>query len=986
MSGPLINVGYMNAKKPPAKRPTKKTPKIRALIKKKKNAHSQDDVNIVAVGASAGCVEAFEKFFTRMPADSGLAFVVIAHLDSNHKSLMPELISRYSKMKVHKIKNEMRVKADTIYVIPPNNNVLIKNKLLYLEAQRKPHFIDQPFDHFLGSLALEKESKSMAVILTGNGNDGTQGIKQIKEAGGLVFAQDPATAQSDDMPNNALESGMVDYVLSVEKIPAAIMKSLKHYHSSDILPTFHQIFLLLRQQTGHDFSGYKLNTIQRRIERQMLIHECHTIDSYLGFLQKNPENIDNLFNDLLIGVTSFFRDPKAFQSLKKHILMSLKSKDHHYSYRVWIPGCSTGEEAYTISIILHECVEETKYKGSIQIFATDIDVNALKKARIGLYPKTIESSLPRDALQKFFTKDKNFYKAKNEIRKYIVFGVQNIILDPPFTKLDLISCRNLLIYLNGELQKKIFPILHYSLKPKSLLFLGTSEASGGYNDLFRLIDKKWKIYERKDSRSFQQALINYSTNKPSNYDFKFSQSLRTIIEEKSEIAQGVSNILLNKYITAAIVVNAAGNIYYTYGKVNFYLKLTNLQKAEKNIFDVSPPALKTKLKTCIQNAGSKNKEVTNNNITIKKYNSKSIINIKVIPLKEMIPDQKLFCIIFENAILPEQIMEKLSKYPDLKKMAKKLVLLEGELEYTQENLQTTIEEHQSSNEELQSTNEELQSTNEEIETSKEELLSLNEELVSVNTELQAQIDQLVSMNDDMNNLMHSTEIMALFLDNDLKIKRYTPRMLELISLMPRDIGRHYYHFVNSIQHDHLTSDIKDVIKTLVPKTFEVKSTKGKWYQVTIMPYRTLANLIDGAVIIFFETSEHRDCIDKLKQTNQELQTSISNFESIFEAVHLPIIILDNKLTINRVNTSFLKFFPVTGTNFIDKQFDQVMHGLWNIPSLLKKLKQVIKTNLILTDFEVKPNLSKQKNSILVTANKFVQKNHENMILLTMRQA
>jgi two-component system, chemotaxis family, CheB/CheR fusion protein len=971
----------MKAAKVSKKKQSKSRKKTVAVAKKSK---ALIKTRIVGIGASAGGLDVFERMFSNMPNNTGIAFILITHLDSNHVSIMGQLISKYTDMNVHTIKNRMKIEANSIYVIPPNKNVSIKKNCLYLITQKKPHSIDQPINYFLESLAIDQKKNAIAVILSGNGNDGSEGLQSIKHAGGVTFAQQPMTAQYPSMPRNAIETGLVDFVLPVEKIPDALIKYINHESGNKSLTLLQQIFSMLLAQTGHDFSGYKLNTINRRIERQMHINGCASMDDYVDFLRDNPTRISKLFEDLLIGVTSFFRDPKAFIALKKYILTTLKNnKDKDYSFRVWIPGCSTGEEAYTIAIILQQCIEETHYKGNIQIFATDIDTNALDKARLGVYHKSIELEMTGELLKKYFIKEKNQYKAKADIRKMIVFGVQNIILDPPFTKLDIICCRNLLIYLNSNLQKKLLPIFHYSLKPKGLLFLGTSEATGSYVDLFRLIEKKWKIYERKDSRSFQQALVNYSTNLNLVEHPKFSQSLKTLTDEKSEIAYNLSKVLLKKYVVAATVINKKGTILFVQGKLNRFLKIPATLKNEMNIFEMLPAELKSIFTTSIRRASQKDEEIINNNLVFNK--NKLIVNVKIIPLNHILPDQELLGIVFENTVQPAQIKEKLEKYPDLKKMAKRLVMLEDELEYTKETLQTTLEEHQSSNEELQSTNEELQSTNEEIETSKEELLSLNEELVIVNTELQVQIDQLVSMNDDMNNLLHSTEIMALFLDNDLKIKRYTPRVLEIISLLPSDIGRFYYHFANTIHYDKLTDDIKNVIKTQTSKTFEAKSIKNKWYQVKIMAYRTVANVIDGAVVIFSDITEHRDCLDKLRDGNEILKNNIDNFESIFEAVHIPVLILDNNFKITKLNKSFLNFFPTTNADYTGKHLQDVMKKLWNIPALTKHLNNVIKKNFILTDFAVNLKLSKGKTvDLLITANKFIQKNHEEMIFLTMR--
>lgn len=816
----------------------KEKPQSNPLLTDKK----QHRLKIAALGASAGGLQAFELFFKNLRIEEDMAYVVISHLDSTHVSMLPELIASYAALPVSVITNGLRVQNKHIYVIPPNKNIVIKHGILYLLEQEKPHYSNLPINFFLQSLAEERTEDAIVVILSGAGTDGSLGLKAIKREGGLTFVQDPLTTEHDGMPKSAISTGLVDFILPPEKIPEQISKCLhfgivKNGKASEDLQ---QIFLMLKARTGHDFSAYKLNTICRRIERQMNTHHTSSVGSYARFLRTHPTEIDLLFKDLLIGVTNFFRDPDAFESLKNDVLIKLfKSKPDDYCFRVWVPGCSTGEEVYSIAIILRECLEETKRYFNIQIFGTDIDLSALEIARSGIYPETIMNDVIQSRYKRFFIKENNKIRVKKEIREMVVFGSQNIIKDPPFTKLDLICCRNLLIYLSQDLQKKLLPIFHYSLKPKGILFLGTSEAIAGYVDLFKMVTKKWKIFERKDADNYTHAVFNFPSISRITELAAVPSSFKNLMEGKNDITNVIRRFLLINYVPPCFVINRLGDILYTHGKVPSYIQFPSIEN-EFNLFKILPKDIKLKIKNTVKQSLNTNKEMLNKHLTVKRKGSTALlINVRVKPLVDIESISGVVCVIFENIISNKSAKLTQTKYQSITKMSKKIIELEQELQYTKESLQTTIEELQSSNEELQSSNEELQSTNEEIETSKEELQSLNEELVIINTELQTRIDQLASVNDDMNNLFNSTEISAIFLDNDLKIKRFTPKAQDLIHLIQNDIGRPIRHFATNIKYEKLIDDIEEVLKSLIPKSFEVLSKDGHWY---FDPYSALSNV------------------------------------------------------------------------------------------------------------------------------------------------
>jgi two-component system CheB/CheR fusion protein len=919
---------------------------------KKTDSSAQKTINkkelyVVGVGASAGGLDAIEQLLGSSPEDTGLAFVIITHLERSHSSILPELIRKKTHMIVTPIKEGMKVESNSVYVIPPNKNVFIKNGILHLVAQE--NHPNLPINFFFESLAEDKKENSIVVILSGSGSDGTLGLKNVKSEGGMVIVQDPLTAKFDGMPRSAIETGLPDFILPPEKIIDQILKCLKNekFKENKLQPELQQIFMLLRTHTGHDFTHYKLNTIYRRIERQMHAHHVTHIKDYLKFLRTHPNEINALFKDLLIGVTRFFRDEEAFEILKNSILPKLlKNKSNDNSIRVWIPGCSSGEETYSIAIIIREHLEKLKSPYKVQIFGTDIDLKALEVARSGFYPDSIVNEISQERLKRFFTKEKNGFKIKKEIREMVVFGIQNIIKDPPFTKLDLICCRNLLIYFNTQLQKQLFPILHYSLKPKGILFLGTSESIGGYNKLFRLIVKKWKIFERKDAASYPYAKFDFSLRSGIHM---LAPSAENQVNKKPNIETTINHYLLDHFAPPCIIINKTGDILYQHKKMEKYLK--SVSKEAPNFYDIFSEKFQKKIATAIRKANRLKKLVLFNQISIKKTHSEiKLVNLKIKPILDQESVQGLFCIIFEDVHAADSIQ--ISKSQPQGSIQKRHYELQEELQYTKENLQSTIEELQSSNEELQSTNEELQSTNEEIETSKEELQSLNEELVSVNTELQNKIDELASVNDDMTNLFNSTEIAAIFLDNDLHIKRFTPRAQRLIPIIKSDAGRSLQDFATNIKYENLILDAKEVLKNLIPKIIETRSKNNKYYRIRILPYRTLSNLIDGVIIIFDDITQDKEVSKKLNKLNTALNNTLNFTKSIFDTISQPMLVLNSDLKIFSVNRSFCQYFKLNSENILNKYFYSIERNAWDIPKLRTKLEDVIKKDLILNKFEI----------------------------------
>lgn len=845
----------------------------------------EQDFYVVGIGASAGGLAAFEAFFNKLPLNHNIAVIVVSHLDPKHVSILPELIQKATEMQVFQIEDGMTVEPDCVYVIPPNKNISIFNKRLQLENISNGRGSRMSVDTFFRSLAEDQKEKAVGIILSGMGMDGSLGLKAIKAELGLVMVQDPDSAQSNSMPNSAIETNLVDYILPPDEMPAALIQYTqssfrKIVHSSPIMeknvpPSLLKIYHLLRSHTGHDFSLYKQNTIFRRIERRMNVHHLDEMPQYVQYLQQTPHEIQALFKELLIGVTSFFRDDEAFQLLKQRLLLLLNDKADDYCVRVWVSGCSSGEEAYSIAIILRECMIQLNKHFNIQVFATDIDDDAINVARTGFYPLSIVSDVEADILKRYFIKEEVGYRIKKDIREMVIFAIQNIIKDPPFTKLDLVSCRNMLIYLNAELQKKLMPIFHYSLKEGGLLFLGSSESIGGFTEAFIPIDRKWKIYHRK-------AGLFPSTENQIGFPLKIPSYERTTFRDPQtsikSFPQLIERILLDEYVLPSIIVNKNGVIHYVHNDTARYLALPSGETKANNVFEMAREGLKVELASAIRKATTQNKKIIYEGLSVASGNGSGpgvhFFNLIVKPLTIPEPLQELLLVSFQKMISPVEIVKKQSKSRSGSKTSKAAEVLEQELQHTKETLQTTIEELEtsneelkSSNEELQSTNEELQSANEELETSKEEQNSLNEELVTVNTELQSKIDEFSKTAGDMKNLLDGTEIPTIFLNNDLNINRFTQHATKVIHLIPSDMGRPLSHLVSNLKYDNLVKDARAVLDSLIPKKAEVQTKDGQWYLLRISPYRTLENVIDGVVITFNE-------ISKQKRLNERLQLEI----------------------------------------------------------------------------------------------------------------
>jgi two-component system, chemotaxis family, CheB/CheR fusion protein len=881
---------------------------------------------VVGIGASAGGLAAFEAFFSGMPiaSEPGMAFVLVQHLAPDHKSILSDLIRRFTRMQVFEVEDGMVVQPNCVYIIPPGCDMAFMNGRLHLFEPTEARGQRLPIDFFFRSLARDQRKQAIGIILSGTGSDGTQGVRAIKAEGGMVMVQNTDSTEFDGMPRSALDTGIVDKELPPGEMPAQLIayasQSFGHLTNSITLPAHsienasEKIFILLRAQTGHDFSLYKPSTIHRRIERRMAVHQIEEIEGYVTYLRQTPVEVEALFRDLLIGVTSFFRGPEAFQALQDQVIPKIfASKSPGAVIRVWTTGCSTGEEACSIAILLIEHMEAIKASFKVQIFATDIDSQAIATARTGLYPASIAADVSPERLARFFTAeaDGKFYRIHKRIRDLLVFSEQDIVRDPPFSKLDLISCRNLLIYMGSALQRKLIPLFHYALKTEGYLFLGSSEGVGQFDDLLGVIDGKAKLYQRKEDLHGQRrtALGRYMPHASvldSAIDIPLGRPTpKSAATGAKSLRETTEQAMLSQIVAASALVNADGDILYLHGRTGMYLELNPGEAGINNILKMARDGLRRELTTSLQMAVNIHETVVCPCLHVKTNGHFTTVKVTICPVTagpNASGEAPLFLIILEEVPVPSRVLEVVAsedlaseafRVPEASRGSGtistddpvRIASLTAELRVRESQLQSTTEELKSSNEEMQSVNEELQSTNEELETSKEELQSVNEELTTVNTELQIKVHDLSRANNDMNNLLAGTGIGTVFVDHQLCILRFTPAASAIINLIDSDVGRPVAHIVsNLVNYTSLVSDVKGVLDTLATREVHVQTQEGKSYTMCIQPYRTLENVIEGAVISFVDITEIVRARDALLKANDLLRLAVVVVRDAHDAI------------------------------------------------------------------------------------------------------
>ncbi len=823
--------------------------------------------HIVALGASAGGLEALQQFFKNAPPDSGMAFVVIQHLSPDYKSMMVELLSKNTAMPVRRVEDGMPVVPNQVYLIPPKTQMtLLHGKLLLGEIDHSKGLV-LPIDIFFKSLAEDQGERAIGVVLSGTGSDGTRGIRAIKEAGGMVMVQEESSAKFGGMPGSAIATGLADFVLPPQRMPEALLKFIQHpYVQKAPDPAgalnagenqIEQLIVLLRKETGVDFSFYKPSTILRRIERRMGIAQTIALEDYVSRLSQSPQEVKALYKDLLISVTRFFRDPEAFELLRRKVIPEIFAQaSGDQPIRIWVAGCATGEEAYSIAILCAEQMEDSKKHLDVKIFATDLDKEALDHAGRGAYPESIVADLPDEKLRRYFLKEGNSYYIQRTIRQMVVFAAHNILSDPPFTKISLVTCRNLLIYLQPVLQHRVMISFSFALHPRGYLFLGSSETVGDLSDSFETLSARHKVFRhRGDVRPALSESIDLTplqermSRRSADLSRPFRSSRAT---NREQTVERITAKLLREHVPACLVVEESGKLVYTYGTPGDFLALPAGQ-ATLNALEMLPRALALVLSSALHKAQRDHKSLTYRDIRIRGRDRMRSIDMTVEPFHEDIGDETLYLVFLAEAPQASAaILE--SESLDLDgKASQRINDLERELQTNKENLQAAIEELETSNEELQATNEELLAANEELQSTNEELQSVNEELYTVNAEYQNKINELAELNNDMNNLLTSTQIGKLFLDLDLRIRKFTQPITQEIDLLPHDIGRP----VGDFAHPFMQAIHRDAIK--VVKNHNVldqlmKSATGRWYLLRLVPYRTQLGEIFGVIAALVEVT------------------------------------------------------------------------------------------------------------------------------------
>jgi len=816
-------------------------------------------VQIVGMGASAGGLDAISEFLASMPSRTGMAFIVLQHQDPSRRGLLPELLRRITTMEVCEISDSIEVRPDHVYVAPPNFDLAFSNDKLMSVETSEGHS-RYPIDSFFRTLAAEKGQAAAGVVFSGMGTDGTAGLRAIQEAGGVTLAQEPNSAKFDSMPRSAISAGVADFVAPPGAMPMWLcqVRSVPHGGAHGAArarrQALRELMSLLQRHTGNNFTEYKMSTVLRRIERRMKLHQLDSMESYVAYLRDNPGEVQLLFREMLIGVTSFFRDPTVWEHLCNETVPSLLAANPDgAAFKAWVPACSTGEEAYTLAIVFDEAVARTGEQGkySLQIFATDLHGDAIDKARQGIFGRGVEDMVSQERLQRYFVADGSGYRIRKELRNMIIFAQQNIISDPPFTKLDILSCRNLLIYFNPKLQEQLIPLFHYALKPEGLLVLGSADTPGSYNELFTPVPGCGRIYRRLDAST--QRVANYFPTKIAKAAQPSSIEVTTMTMN-GNIQTQVEHLLLKAHTPAAVMINSDGDILYIHGRTGTFLEPA-AGRANWNIHAMARDGLRYELADLIERANRSESTETVRELLFKDGAASLLVDMTAEVVREDSAGGHNLLVTFNAAPMPARKRGSRGSDPRPQELEQQLTMSRLELQAVREEMQTSREELKAANEELQSTNEELQSTNEELTTSKEEMQSLNEELYTVNAELQSKVDDLSLVNSDMKNLLNSTDIAVIFLDSQMNIRRYTNQATQLYKLIATDLNRPLSDIANDLVYPDMEGDAAEVLRSLVFCERQIPTRDGRWFMVRIMPYRTVNNVIDGLVLTFVNVTE-----------------------------------------------------------------------------------------------------------------------------------
>lgn len=910
----------------------------------------RSDFPVVGLGASAGGLEAIETFFRYLPPGTGIAFVLVAHLHPDRASLLQDILRRDTSMEVVEATDQMPLQPDRVHIIPPNRQIAVFHGLLQVIHPETPRGHRMPIDIFLRSLAEDQAENAVGIILSGTGSDGTLGLRAIHGAGGLCLVQDPATAQFPSMPNSAIQAGCATHVLPVEAMPAQLEHDLRHRlvpeHKGQLrsVPTgtINRILMHVRKVTGHDFSHYKENTVARRIQRRMAAQGIDDTESYARLLQEQPGEARRLFKELLISVTSFFREPEAFTALKRDILPELLAAiPKGEAFRAWVVGCSTGEEAYSIAMVLHEHMADNSERRDVQIYATDIDEDAIQFARAGRYPLNIVEDISAERLERYFTKEDTGYRVIKDIREMVVFAVQDVIKDPHFNRLELISCRNVLIYLRRETQDRLLSIFHYGLKPGGVLFLSFSESIGEHSDLFTPLERKWKFYRAIHSGPGSRAVPGHARHWQLGKGI--SRYEGAIATNPASIAEVAKRSLLRLFTPPSVVTDLRGNILYVHGNTSPYLGPAP-GAASLDVIRMAREALQPELRTALQSAANQGKAVLRRGLPLQLGDETHHVDLGVWPIADPHGGENLLLVSFQRVETPGAGKQPRQRRPKAEEL-RRVEALERELAYTRDNLQASIEEEQAANEELQSLNEELQSTNEELETSREELQSTNEELVSVNAELHAKLEQMAELRNDLKNLLDTLDLGVILLDERLVVRRFTLQARRIFHLMDADVGRPLEDIRSDAEGADMLADARAVLRSLQPIERELRTRDGCWYLARVMPYRTLDQIIAGVVLTFTDISD-RIAAERARRAMQEFA------ENIIDTLREPLVVLDGSMTVIAASQYFYRFFGLAPSETIGQSFLELADRQWDTAPLREALESLLPEDSSFDELEI----------------------------------
>lgn len=939
---------------------------------------------VVGIGASAGGLEAFTHLFESLPRDPGLAFILVQHLAPDHKSALVQLLTQHTSMQVEEAVDGTVVKTDCVYIIPPDRHLAIVNGALQLKAYARSEGANMAIDFFFRSLAQDQGRGAIGIVLSGAGTDGTLGLKAIKEAGGITFVQDEASAKFPSMPHQAILAGCADLVLPPTEIARELVRiaatmilerpshtTTEKVHASN-QESLKKICILLVRQCGVDFTHYKQSTILRRIERRMLLQRLHDMDAYVAYLEEHAPEIDALYHDILINVTRFFRDKEAFDALKAIVFPNiLKDRPSGSPVRIWVPGCSTGEEVYSIAICLLEHFAETGIAFPIQIFGSDIDEPAIRQARAGIYPIAIGSDISDERLQKFFVRVESGYQIKKYIRDHCIFSKQNLVKDPPFSNLDLISCRNVLIYLGPVFQKRAISVFHYALRPAGFLFLGTAEGVGNHTDLFKQVDQKASIHGKKSIAT--PLRLDFSGGSAALWaqDDGLSRNQGFATSNSASVQKEVDRLLVAKYSPPAVVINDQLQIMFFRGDTAAYLQPPP-GEASLNLLKMARGNLMLELKIAANKAIADGVAVRREKVQFREANRRSLVNIEVAPLFGADTPSLCFLVMFEAAAAPLPSQATLA-VPEGENGDQRLVAeLTHELAATREYLQSAIAQHDavsselnSAGEELQSNNEELQSINEELESAKEELQSSNEELATINDELERRNLEATQLNGDLSNLVDSTSMLAVIVDRRLNIRRFTPRATALLNLIPGDIGRPFANIKINMASVEFGRILREVVDTGSGTELEAQDDTGCWHLVRFYPYKKTAdNSTDGAIVVFVDIN--------LAKRSLELAKDARDFaQAVIAAVPRPLIVLDKDLRVVSVSQSYLEFFSVTEKDTVGNLLHYLGNGQWGIPKLRAALENTLASGAGFDEFIVRHHFESVGDMLVKISGRYI---------------